>query len=556
MSESHKPSSGKVYLVGAGPGDRRFLTLQAQVCLTQAEVLVYDALVDKRLLENLPSDCLKIHVGKRGGQPSTPQDQINRLLITYYQQGKQVVRLKGGDPFIFGRSTTEIDALIQAGCDVEVVPGLSSALAAPLLAGIPLTDTVLSQCFAVVTGHDLEAIRWEALTQLDTLVILMGTRHLDILIDRLIQHGQSSKTPIAIIRWAGQPQQQVWTGTLETIVQQTARQSLSPAVIVIGEVVNLRPYLHAPSTSRNTNGVQLLQPVLNSTLGADPPNLSVMNATHLNTTPLSGKTVLVTRSASQSSEFSDRLRDQGAHVIEMPALEIGPPSSWADLDGAIARLHEFDWLILTSANGVQSFFQRLQAQQQDARSLHSLKVAVVGQKTAQSLENYGIRPDFVPPDFIADALVTHFPEPSRLDGMQILFPRVESGGRASLVKELTARGAIVTEIAAYESRCPSTIPPEALNALQRRALDVITFASSKTVKNFYHLVESSADLVGEPLLPMADWLDAVCIASIGPQTSAACQQWLGRVDIEAQDYTLEGLTHVIVQWASAKPISP
>ncbi len=532
-------SFGKVYLVGAGPGDRRFLTLQAHTCLAQAEVLVYDALVDEQLLETVPKTCLAIAVGKRGGQPSTSQDAINHLLLTHCQQGKQVVRLKGGDPFIFGRSATEIDTLIQAGCEVEVIPGLSSALAAPLLAGIPLTDPVLSQCFATVSAHDLETLRWDALSQLETLVILMGTRHLATLIERLVQHGQSSKTPIAIIRWAGHPQQQIWTGTLETIVQQTARQTLSPAVIVIGEVVRLRPYLQ-PSLASSHSPLTFM---------TDIPSASALQ-------PLQGKTVLVTRSASQSSEFGDRLREQGAAVVEMPALEIGPPSSWAELDGAIAHLQDFDWLILTSANGVQSFFQRLATQGLDARALHGLNIAVVGEKTAQSLKSHGICPDFVPPDFIADALVTHFPDSQQLNGMRILFPRVESGGRTALINEFTAQGAIVTEIAAYESRCPATIPLEALRALQHRALDVITFASSKTVKNFRHLIESSVDLNGEPLPAIATLLEPLCIASIGPQTSAACQQWLGRVDLEAQDYTLEGLMHIIVQWASAKPISP
>ncbi|MBF2046439.1 MAG: uroporphyrinogen-III C-methyltransferase [Elainella sp. C42_A2020_010] len=243
-------SSGKVYLVGAGTGRIEHLTLQAHQLLTQAEVLIYDALVGDALLELTPSACLKLEVGKRGGEASTPQVEINQLLVDYCQQGKQVVRLKSGDPFIFGRSTAEIQALTEAGCLFQVVPGLSSALVAPLLASIPLTDPVLSRCFAVMTAHEPDALEWEALAQIETLVILMGARQLPEIIDQLLRHGRSLDTPIAIIRWAGQPQQQVWTGTLGSIVRQTAASSLSPAVIVIGEVVALRPYLQAAQSIR------------------------------------------------------------------------------------------------------------------------------------------------------------------------------------------------------------------------------------------------------------------------------------------------------------------
>lgn len=235
--------TGKVYLVGSGPGNVDYLTVRGHQLLLQAEVLVYDALVDANLLHLVPDTCLTIDVGKRGGKPSTPQADINQLLVDYCQRGYQVVRLKSGDPFIFGRSTAEIESLRQAGCAFEVVPGLSSALAAPLLVNIPLTDPVLSRCFAVLSAHDPQALDWESLAGLDTLVILMGAKQLPEIVEQLQRHGRSPQTPIAIIRWAGQPNQQLWVGTLETIVQQTSRQALSPCVIVIGEVVRLRPYL-------------------------------------------------------------------------------------------------------------------------------------------------------------------------------------------------------------------------------------------------------------------------------------------------------------------------
>lgn len=255
--------------------------------------------------------------------------------------------------------------------------------------------------------------------------------------------------------------------------------------------------------------------------------------------PLAGKTILITRSAGQSSQFNEMLQQAGATVIEMPTLEIGHPSSWEALDQAIAHLSDFDWLILTSTNGVDYFFERLLAQGKDAAALGNLKIAVVGKKTAMSLQQHQLQPDFVPPNFVADSLVEHFPEP--LSGQKILFPRVESGGREVLVKELSLQGAVVTEVAAYESRCPQAIAPVALEALQRQQIHVVTFASSKTVKNFCQLVGTS--LANHSL-------KQVCIASIGPQTSETCQQLLGRVDVEAQEYTLEGLTQAIVQWAS------
>lgn len=256
--------------------------------------------------------------------------------------------------------------------------------------------------------------------------------------------------------------------------------------------------------------------------------------------PLVGKTVLVTRSVGQSSQFTQLLQQQGAGVVEMPALEIVPPSSWAALDQAIAQLHEFDWLILTSTNGVDYFFARLALSTQASQALASVKIAVVGQKTAARLRQQGREPDFIPPNFVADSLVETFPESDRLSGVKILFPRVETGGRDVLVQEFASKGAIVTEVAAYQSCCAQTLPDEVLLTLQQGKIDVITFASSKTVQCFWQLIQANHGLISPP----------ICIASIGPQTSTACQRWLGRVDVEAEEYTLEGLTHAIADWAT------
>jgi len=242
--QSSSQVRGRVYLVGSGVGRADYLTCRAYKILQQTEVIVYDALADGAMLELVPDECERIDVGKRGGQPSTAQADINRLLVRYAQEGKRVVRLKSGDPFVFGRCTSEIEALRASGCAYEVIPGVSSALAAPLLTGIPLTDPVLSQGFAVISAHAPDALNWEALAQMDTLVILMGTRHLESIVVCLIDQGRSPQTPVAVIRWAGHPQQQIWIATLESVVQKTARQSLSPAVIVVGAVVGLRPYIY------------------------------------------------------------------------------------------------------------------------------------------------------------------------------------------------------------------------------------------------------------------------------------------------------------------------
>jgi uroporphyrinogen III methyltransferase / synthase len=495
----------KVHIVGAGLGSGAYLTLRAQQLLREAEVVIYDALVDEGSLHNLSPQCDRLYVGKRGGQPSLTQPEINQALVDQALTGKRVVRLKSGDPFIFGRTISEMDALAAAQCEYEVVPGISSALAAPLLAGIPLTDPVLSYGFAVVTGHAPEELHWDALVSMPTIVILMGSRTLMQIVRGLLQHGRSPQTPIAVIRWASLPQQEVIVSDLGSVMAVLGDRLLSPAVIVIGEVVKLRQFIRVDQFA-----------------------------------PLEGKTVLVTRSLQQSDEMQQLLAAQGARSIEMPTLEIGPPRDWQGLDRAIEHIAQYHWLILTSVNGVEAFFERLALAQQDTRALAGLRVAVVGRKTADALRRYGLRADFIPPNFVADALVAHFPAP--LPGQRMLFPRVESGGREMLVQAMTAAGAIVDEVAAYESRCPPTIDPTALQALLQGQVDIITFASSKTVRHFQQLVQEA--------LPVGV-LDRVWIASIGPQTSATCRELLGRVDVEAQEYTLSGLVDALV--ARARP---
>ena len=495
---------GKVYLLGAGTGDIRYLSVYGHRLLAQADALVYDALVDSSLLQSVPLGCEQYFVGKRGGAPSASQADINQRLVLLAQSGKQVVRLKSGDPFVFGRAAAEIQALRAAGCAFETVPGLSSALVAPLLAGIPLTDPVLSRGFGVFTAHELEVLDWDALARLETLVFLMGGRQLREICDRLIAHGKRPETPMAIVRWASQPQQQVWQGTLLSMPQIVSGQKLSPCVLIIGEVVGLREYLSPPPAPHQT---------------------------------LAGQTVLVTRAASQAGQFSQLLSDRGAIAIDFPALEIREPESWDAVDRAIANLATFDWLLLTSANAVNYFLDRLLHQGKDFRALSSLKIAVVGKKTNAVLMQRGLIADFTPPEFVADSLIEHFPENPA--GLKLLFPRVEQGGRAVLVKEMTAKGAAVTEVAAYESACPNAIHPAAKLAIENQAVNVITFASSKTVRHFAKLMSQT---FGSEWLAL---LEGVAIASIGPQTSRDCRELLGRVTVEAKQFTLPGLIEAL-----------
>ena len=507
----------KVYIIGAGPGNKEYLTLKAHSLITQAEVLIYDALVNHSILELAPENCLKIEMGKRGGKPSMSQSEINSLLVEKCRLGKQVIRLKGGDPFIFGRAAPEIQALIKAGCEFEIVPGISSTLAAPLLANIPLTDAVMSRAFVILTAHDIKVLDWETISKIETLVILMGAKNLGEIVHQLLKHQRKPQTPVAIIKNCATPKQQIWISNLSNIAKQTYAEYLSPCVIIVGEVVRLRDYLQYPNNM-----------------------VKEKSEAQAKIAPLANKTILVTRSAGQSSKFRDLLKKQGAKVIEMPALVITPPSSWHDLDQAISNINSFDWLILTSTNGVDYFFERLAEKGKDSRALAGVKIAVVGKKTAESLKTCGLVPDFIPPNFVADSLVANFPE--KLSGKKILFPRVETGGREVLVKELNSQGAEVIEVAAYESSCPENILPEALLALQNYHIDVITFASSKTVKNFCYLIGENKDKLPE------DLLENICIASIGPQTSQSCHSLLGRVDVEAQEYTLDGLTKAIIEW--------
>lgn len=512
-----------VDILGAGPGAPEFLTLAGQQILAQAEVLIYDALIDSRLLTIPKRNCEFMEMGKRGGQASVSQSEINEQLVAACVKGKRVVRLKAGDPFIFGRTTAEVQALEAAGCSATVWPGLSSIFTAPLLAGIPLTDKLLSQSIAIISGHHPDEIKWNAIAPLDTLVILMGTRNLIEICAKLIQAGKSSQTPMAVIHRCSWPQQKSWFGTLDTLPQQLETQHLSPAVVIVGQVVTLHQ------------------------------TMQIQPWTQFNQQPLTGKTIIITRATGQVSAFRDQLQSLGAQVIEMPALEIVEPSSWKGLDEAIAVLPQFDWLILTSANAVDYFFRRLQTQGKDSRALSGIKIAVVGRKTASQLERVGLTPDYIPPNYVADSLVENFPEVT-LKGTRLLFPRVESGGRDVLVQAFQRQGVQITEVAAYQSSCPKYTPWPVIEAFKSQSVDAVTFASSKTVHHFNQLLTQALEDINpgqsEAYHSVAELLDSICIASIGPQTSKSCIERFGRISLEAQEYTLDGLAQELITYFS------
>lgn len=498
---------GTVYLVGAGIGGSQQLTLYATAVLQKADVVLMDDLVSPEIASGIPAHAVVIPVGKRGGQASVAQAEINDLLLHHARQGSQVVRLKAGDPLIFGRGVEEMEALQEAGIPYLIVPGLSSALTGATYAGIPLTHKTLSRSVTILSAHEPETLPWAALAQLDTLVILMGSRHLETMAAALLQAGQALSTPVAIIVRAGDPEQQVWTGTLGSLPD-VGGSTLSPALIVVGEVVSLR---------------QVVRPGI-------PMPLSK---------PLAGQTVLVTRAETQASALTDLLRQHGARVLELPTLAILPPTSWDPMDEAITRLKSYDWLLLTSANAVIFWMKRLADHGLDSRALAGIQIAVVGAKTAETLAGYGLRPDLMPAEFVADALLDALPEPQ---GSRFLFPRVESGGREVLVKGLQERGAEVTEIAAYQSICPEQADPHVIEALRARQVDVLTFASSKTVQHFGLLMQRAR-------LDATAWDPPVQIVAIGPKTADTCQEVLGRVDLMPSDYTLPALVEILLKHA-------
>lgn len=503
--------NGYVYLIGAGPGDPGLLTLKGRECIACSEVILYDYLAHKGLLAHAHPDAELIYAGKVGGAHNREQWQINELLVEKALQGKVVARLKGGDPFIFGRGGEECEALVAAGIPFEIVPGVTAAIGAAAYAGIPLTHRDFTTSVAFVTGHEssdkeVSGIDWQRLSLgSGTVVFYMGMKNLSQITAKLVAHGRSPQTPVALVRWGTRPEQEVLSGTLADIAEKARRQGFkAPAVTIVGEVVSLRDKLR-----------------------------------WFDTRPLFGTAILVTRATDQAGAFSRLLEGYGAHVLECPTISIVPPETFDDLDDALGSLAAFQWLIFTSVNGVKFFFERLHALGFDSRALGPCRVAAVGSKTGEALAAHGIKPDLVPNGYHAEGVV-HLFAGRNVTGMKALYPRADRA-RDVIPKGLGGLGMEVVSPVAYRTATPDSLSSEALEALQAGRIRCVTFTSSSTVTNL-------AALVGENRLIRL--LEGVVIASIGPVTSATCVELGLRVDIEPRESTIEALTGEIVRYFS------
>lgn len=500
--------SGKVYLIGAGPGDPGLLTVKGKACIQAADVVIYDYLAAPALLGHARPDAEMIYVGKKGGDHTLSQEGINALLVEKAAAGHVVARLKGGDPFIFGRGGEEAEALIENHLAFEVVPGVTSAIAAPCYAGIPLTHRRFTSTVAFVTGHEDPTkkdsrIDWAALAKgIGTLVFLMGVKNLQRIVTQLLAHGRDPQTPVALVRWGTTANQQAVSGTLETIVEIVKRAELqAPAVIVVGDVVKMRTVMNWFEPQR----------------------------------PLLGKRIVITRARQQASDLVAKLSALGADCLECPTIEIVPPESWQAVDDAIQKLDAYQWLVFTSVNGVEQFFQRLFAADRDVRALGHLKLAAIGPATAEKMAAYGLRTDILPEQYRAESVVAAFRKQS-MAGQRVLLPRAAEA-RAILPEELSEMGAQVDEVIAYRTRSVDDTEGKLIEWLENDQIDMVTFTSSSTVKNFHRLLppERSASL-----------MDAVSVACIGPITADTARSLGFKVALEAEKFTIDGLCDAVV----------
>jgi uroporphyrinogen III methyltransferase/synthase len=504
--------TGIVYLVGAGPGDPKLLTLRGRECLERADVVLYDYLANPVLLEFAPAGAERIYVGRRGRGHYQDQREINRLLIEKARAGKIVVRLKGGDPFVFGRGGEEAEAVANAGVPFEVVPGVTSAVAAPAYAGIPVTHRTLASTVTFVTGHEdptkeAETLEWPRLaTAHGTLVFLMGVKNLPAIVANLRREGKPADTPAAVIRWGTKAGQRTVIGTLDTIVARAAEAQIEPpSVIVIGEVVRLREQLN-----------------------------------WFETKPLFGRRVLVTRAREQAGELSSLLIEQGAEPVECPTIRIAPPESWRELDEAIAGLSRCQWLVFTSVNGVQPFMDRLQRKGLDGRAVAGLRLCCIGPRTAEALAAYGLRADLVPSEYQAEGLIDAM-KTAGVKGQRVLIPRA-AVAREVLPEQLRELGADVQVVTAYRTVLPDIEAGRLKDLLKKQALHVLTFASSSTVRNFCGLFSSQDE--------MRRLTGGAVVACIGPITAKTAREEGLAVAITAVENTIPALVEAIVRYYS------
>jgi uroporphyrinogen III methyltransferase / synthase len=501
-------SQGKVYLVGAGPGDPGLLTLRGREVLGRAQVVVYDALISTRLLDYAPPSAERVYVGKQAGCHTLPQADISQLLVDLAKAGKVVVRLKGGDPMVFGRGGEEALALVEAGLAFEIVPGVTAAIASAAYAGIPVTHRGLASGVAFITGHEAEdkpdsGLDWEALGRWKgTLVFYMGVANLPVIAENLIAHDVSADTPAAVIQWGSTPRQRVVTATLGTLPSKAAEAGLAPpALILVGEVVRLRDRLK-----------------------------------WFEQRPLFGQRIVVTRSRAQASELVAQLEELGAEAIEAPAIRIEPPADPRPLREAVKNLAAFDWIVVTSTNGADALFDTMAAENLDARALAGRRVAAIGPATAEKLLGFGIRADLVPETFTGAAVAEAMVRAGNLGGKSVLLPRADIAPK-ELVDALAARGAKVTEVTAYRTVIDFANHDVVSERLARNEIDWVTFTSSSTVRNFLGAI--SPDRVKAA---------RVRVASIGPTTSATLREAGLEPTVEAASYTIPGLVDAIVKF--------
>ena len=495
---------GKVYIIGAGPGDAGLITIKAVGCLRLADVVVYDNLVNEELLKYARGNARFIYAGKKGGDHTLSQDAINDLLVKEARAGNIVARLKGGDPFIFGRGGEEAEKLAEYDIPFEIVPGVTSAIAVPAYAGIPLTHRGLTSTVAFITGHedptkDKSDIDWQALTGIGTLVFLMGVKNIGQITETLISHGKPHDTPAALIRQGTTTKQETIAGTLGTIVELAQAQKFSPpAILVVGLVVELRDTL---------NWFEKM--------------------------PLFGKSIVITRPERQADDLARLLIAEGAHPIAFPTIKIVQPVSWRKLDCAIDKLATYDWLIFTSANGVQFFFERLREKQKDIRELKGIKICCIGPATARQIESKGIKVDLVPKQFIAEGILQSFATLD-LKGSKILLPRA-SKARDVLPEGLKKLGADVDVVATYQTVNSGRKKEDLAALISDGKVDVITFTSSSTVTNF-------VEIMGHDFV-LPTHIDVACI---GPVTAETAKKAGFKIDINQEEYTMDGLVNSLI----------
>ena len=504
---------GKVYLVGAGPGDPGLITLRGKFLLERAEVLVYDYLASPKLLKYVPKDAKLIYAGKKGGSKHThTQEEINQMLVDWALAGKTVVRLKGGDPFIFGRGGEELEELVKAGVPFEVVPGVTSATAAATYAGIPITHRGYTASVSFITGHEEPGkkdsnLDWSKLaTGAGTLVIYMGIKNLPIIVENLVQNGRDPKTPVAVVRWASTPEQHTVVATLETIVQRVEEEGIKPpALIIVGEVVSLRDTLD-----------------------------------WFEKRPLFGKRIMVTRTREQASDLVAALEGYGAECLEYSTIQVNPLDSYAILDEELERLNEYHWILFSSMNAVQYFFDRLYAKGLDARNLKGPHVAAVGRATADFLLHYGIVADLIPATYTAEGMAESLLD-FGVEGRNVLIPRALKA-REFLPETLRGAGARVTVAPVYQNVPPQGSKEELRAELESGKVNMVTFTSSSTVINFLAMIDATTP---EELKGL---LKGVTIAAIGPVTAKTIIDNGLRVDVQPETFTIPDMVDAIVHY--------